>query len=60
MWLSIIGAAIALVGLVLVFDARRIIKKNFPSGDENALVLGAKILGALVAIAGGLMCVVFL
>ena len=58
MWLKIIGAAIALVGLILIFDARRIIKKNFPTANENETVLGAKILGTLVAIAGGIMCVI--
>ena len=59
MWLRIVGAAIALVGLVLIFDARRIIKKSFPTANENETVLGAKILGAILAIVGGILCLVF-
>ena len=58
MWLDVIGAVIVLVGLIFVFDARRIIKKNFPSADENATVLGAKIFGAIIAILGGFLCVI--
>ena len=58
MWLKIIGAAIALVGLVLIFDARRIIKKNFPNANENESVLGAKILGTILALVGGIICVI--
>lgn len=58
MWLKIIGSAIALVGLLLVFDARRIVKKNFPTADENSTVLGTKVLGALISIVGGILCVI--
>lgn len=58
MFLKILGAAIALVGLILVFDARRIIKKTFPTAEENSTVLGCKIFGALVAIIGGILMII--
>ena len=57
-WLNLIGASIALVGLILVFDARRITKKNFPTSEENSVTLGIKILGALVIIVGGVLAII--
>ena len=56
MWLKVFGAVIVLVGLILVFDARRIIKKNFPTANENEAVLGAKIFGVLIVVVGGFLC----
>ncbi len=58
MFLKILGAVMALVGLIFVFDARRIIKKNFPTAEENSTVLGCKIFGALVAIIGGILMII--
>ncbi len=58
MWLRIIGAAIALVGTILIFDTRRIIKKNFPTSNENEAVLGARILGTIIAFVGGIICMI--
>ena len=57
MWLKIIGAAIALVGCIFIFDGRRIIKKSFSFGDENITTRGIKIFGALMALFGGILCV---
>ena len=47
----LIGTVILLMGVVLVYDARIITKKVFDFGDQNE----AKILGAIVAIVGGLI-----
>ncbi len=58
MVLKVFAAIIALVGLILVFDARRIVKKNFPNVDENATVLGCKIFGTLVATLGGILMII--
>jgi len=58
MWLKIIGGAIALVGCVLIFDSRRIVKKSFSFGDENVTTLGIKIFGTLVTLIGGILCIV--
>lgn len=57
MWLRIIGAAIALVGCIFIFDGRRIVKKSFSFGDENITTRGIKIFGALMALFGGILCV---
>lgn len=57
MWLKIVGGVIALVGCILIFDSRRIVKKSFAFGDENVTVTGIKIFGAIMALIGGILCV---
>ena len=57
MWLKIIGASIALVGCIFIFDGRRIVKKSFAFGDENVTTQGIKIFGAFMALIGGLLCI---
>ena len=51
----LIGTVILLMGVVLVYDARIITKKVFDFGDQNEATSGFKILGARVAIVGGLI-----
>ena len=53
--LRLIGAIILLIGVVLVYDARIITKKVFNFGDQNEATSGFKILGALLAVIGGLI-----
>lgn len=57
MWLKIFGSVIALVGVIFIFDARRIVKNNFPTANENETVLGTKILGVISAFIGGIICI---
>lgn len=54
MWINVISAIGVLVGVLFVFDARRITKKNFASTDENKITLGIKILGALLILIFGM------
>lgn len=56
--IKIIGAAVVLVGCILIFDSRRIVKKSFPFGDENVTTLGIKIFGTLVALIGGILWII--
>ena len=58
MGFKIVGAVIALVGCILIFDSRRIVKKSFSFGDENVTTLGIKIFGTLMALIGGILCVI--
>ena len=53
--LRLIGVVILLIGVVFVYDARIITKKAFDFGDQNDATNGFKILGALLAIIGGLI-----
>ncbi len=50
-----IGLALATSGVVLVFDARGISKKNFGFGDQNEATAGMKILGYVIAMIGTLI-----
>lgn len=52
---NIIALVMALVGVVMVYDARLITKKLFGFGDQNQAAWGLKILGFIVAIIGALI-----
>lgn len=53
--LIIIGVLIALIGTIMVFDARSLTKKLFSFGDQNEATSGLKILGFFMAIIGALL-----
>ena len=58
MWhilLILIGVILALIGVIMIFDARILIKRFFSFGDQNDASLGLKILGFLIAIGGALL-----
>jgi len=48
----ILGAIIALIGVILIYDARPITKKLFSFGDQNEGTKGLKIIGFLFIIVG--------
>ena len=50
-----IGVVIALVGVILIFDARSLTKKLFSFGDQNEGTLGMKIVGFNLGIIGALL-----
>lgn len=51
----ILGAILAAVGTIMIYDARILTKKLFSFGDQNEASMGLKILGFIIAIAGGLI-----
>ena len=53
--LLVIGVVIALVGTIMVFDARSLTKKLFSFGDQNEATSGMKIMGFILAIIGALL-----
>lgn len=53
--LLIIGLLIAMLGTIMVFDARFLTQKFFGFGDQNEATAGFKILGFVVAIIGALI-----
>lgn len=53
--LEIIGLIIAIIGIIMIFDARYLTKRFFSFGDQNEASLGFKILGFVIAIAGALI-----
>lgn len=55
MWMKVLGAFLAFIGVILLYDARRFVKKYFNYGEENMAVLGFKILGIVLALLGGFL-----
>ena len=50
-----IGLLIAILGVIMIFDARLLTQKFFGFGDQNEATAGFKIIGFVVAIIGGLI-----
>ena len=53
--IDLIALIIALIGVVMVYEARIITKKLFGFGDQNQAAWGLKILGFILAIIGALV-----
>ena len=53
--LYIIGIVLAMVGVILIFDARPITKKMFSFGDQNDATLGLKLVGFVISIIGAIL-----
>ena len=51
----LLGACLALVGVILIYDARPITRKLFGFGDQNEASMGFKILGFIMCIIGALI-----
>lgn len=52
---DLIACIMALIGVVMIYDARMITKKMFGFGDQNEAAWGLKILGFIITIVGALM-----
>lgn len=50
-----IGLMFAMIGVIMIYDARILTKKFFGFGDQNQASLGLKILGFIIAIIGSLL-----
>lgn len=50
--LMLIGTALSMVGVIMIYDARIITKKFFGFGDQNEAACGLKILGFMIAMVG--------
>lgn len=53
--LEIIGVLIALIGTIMIFDARYLTKRFFSFGDQSEATSGLKIMGFIMAIIGTLL-----
>ena len=53
--LLVVGAIMATIGTVMIYDACILTKRFFSFGDQNDASLGLKILGFLIAIGGALL-----
>ena len=52
---SIIGALLALIAVVLIYNARKIVKERFSFGDQNSGVLVVKTIGMFLFCIGMLI-----
>ena len=53
--LMLVGLIVAMLGVILIYDARPITKKNFGFGDQNEATMGLKITGFIMSIIGTLL-----
>ena len=53
--LKFIAILIVVSGVILIYDARPITKKNFGFGDQNDASLGLKLIGFILTIIGGVI-----
>ena len=53
--LKFIAILIVVSGVILIYDARPITKKNFGFGDQNDASLGLKLIGFILTIIGGVV-----
>lgn len=53
--LYLIGVILALIGVILIYDARPITRKTFGFGDQNEASMGLKIVGFIMSILGALL-----
>ena len=51
-FIFLIGTILAMLGVILIYDARPITKKMFSFGDQNEAALGLKLVGFLFSIIG--------
>ena len=51
----ILGLAFVTIGVISIYDARYLSKKNFGFGDQNEGSDGLKVWGYIIAIIGGLI-----
>ncbi len=54
-FLKLIGIIIIAIGIVCVYDARKLIKKFFSSSDTNSATRTCKIVGFVVALIGSVL-----
>ena len=55
--IKIIALIIVAIGVIMIYDARKISKKWFSFGDQNDSTKILKIVGFIIAIIGGLVII---
>ena len=53
--LVLLGVCLALIGVILIYDARPITRKMFGFGDQNEASMGLKIIGFIICMIGALL-----
>ena len=55
MWVKLFGSILVLIGVIWIFEGRRVVRKHLNFGEENLATQGIKIVGFLLAVVGGFM-----
>ncbi len=56
--IQIISLIVVTIGVIMIYDARKLSKKWFSFGDRNSSVKTLKIVGFILAIVGGLIVII--
>ena len=56
--LELIKIVILMIGVILIYDARKITKKIFSFGDQNEATLTLKIIGFIMCIIAGILIII--
>ena len=51
----LVGMLLAMLGVIMIYDARLLTKKLFGFGDQNEATMGFKILGSIISFTGGMI-----
>ena len=57
--MKLLGLILVLIGVILIYDARKITKQMFKFGNQNEASMGFKMFGFLFSIGGGLIIYIF-
>lgn len=55
---KIIGLTIIAVGIIMIYDARKIAEKRFSYSDRNSITKTLKIVGFVVAMVGAIVIII--
>ncbi len=56
--IQIISLIVVAIGVIMIYDARKLSKKWFSFGDRNSSVKTLKIVGFILAIVGGIIVII--
>ncbi len=56
--MTVIGTIILMIGVILIYDARKITKKMFSFGDQNEATLTLKIIGFIMCTIAGILIII--
>lgn len=56
--LELIKVIILMIGVILIYDARKITKKMFSFGDQNEATLTLKIIGFIMCTIAGILIII--
>lgn len=56
--IQIISLIVVAIGVIMIYDARKLSKKWFSYGDRNSIVRTLKIVGFIIAVIGAIVVII--